>query len=82
MVFQAAIAGLGVAIAPSFLARPELAAGDLVGLFAPIVQEGQGDFFAYPIEKKDFAPVAAFRDWILEEAASQEAHDQAPHSAH
>jgi len=72
MVLQAAIAGLGVAIAPSFLARPELAAGELIGLFEPIVQTGQGDFFAYPVEKKDFAPIVAFRDWILEEAAVQE----------
>jgi LysR family transcriptional regulator, glycine cleavage system transcriptional activator len=80
MVFQAAIAGLGVAIAPRFLARPELAAGELISLFEPIVQQGQGDFFAYPAEKKDFAPIVAFRDWILEEAAVQEkgAGDETP----
>lgn len=72
MVFQAAIAGLGVALAPTFLARPELASGELVTLFAPIVQKGQGDFFAYPAEKKDLAPIVAFRDWILTEAAVKE----------
>ncbi|HWE75197.1 MAG TPA: LysR substrate-binding domain-containing protein [Stellaceae bacterium] len=69
MVFQAAIAGLGVAVAPSFLVQPELASGELVALFEPIIEKDQGDFFAYPVEKKDFAPVAAFRDWILKEAA-------------
>jgi len=69
MVFQAAIAGLGVAIAPSFLVRPELASGELARLFEPIVEKDQGDFFVYPLEKKDFAPVAVFRDWILREAA-------------
>jgi len=68
MVFQAAIARLGVAIAPTFLVRPELDAGELVPLFRPIVQKNHGDFLAYPVEKKDFAPVAAFRDWILAEA--------------
>ncbi len=68
MVFQAAVASLGVAVAPSFLVRPEIAAGDLVPLFAPVRQEHHGDFLAYPVEKKDFAPVAAFRDWILAEA--------------
>jgi LysR family glycine cleavage system transcriptional activator len=70
MVFQAAIAGLGVAVAPSFLVQPELASGELVSLFEPIVEKDQGDFFAYPVEKKDFAPVVAFRDWILKEAAA------------
>jgi LysR family glycine cleavage system transcriptional activator len=69
MVFQAAVAGLGVAIAPSFLVRQELSSGELVGLFEPIIEKDQGDFFAYPVEKKDFAPVAVFRDWILREAA-------------
>lgn len=69
MVFQAAIAGLGVAIAPSFLMRPELSSGELVSLFAPIVEKDQADFFAYPAAKKDYAPIVAFRDWILQEAA-------------
>jgi LysR family glycine cleavage system transcriptional activator len=82
MVFQAAIAGLGVAIAPRFLARPELAAGELVTLFAPIVQKGQGDFFAYPAEKKDFAAIAAFRAWILEEAAAQEVSQRSERKPH
>jgi LysR family transcriptional regulator, glycine cleavage system transcriptional activator len=70
MVFQAAIANLGVAIAPTFLVRPELVAGELVPLFGAIVQRNHGDFLAYPVEKKDFAPVAAFRDWILAEAST------------
>lgn len=73
MVFQAAIAGLGVAIAPTFLAQPELASGELVTLFAPIVQKNQGDFFAYPVERKDYPPLVAFRDWILEEAQTRQA---------
>lgn len=72
MVFQAAIASLGVAVAPTFLVRPELTSGELVPLFAPIVQEDYGDFLAYPAEKKDYAPVAAFREWILEEAGDEE----------
>lgn len=70
MVFQAAIAGLGVAIAPSFLVGPELATGELANLFAPIVEKDQADFFAYPAAKKDYAPIVAFRDWILQEAAA------------
>jgi len=67
MVFQAAVAGLGVAIAPSFLMQPELASGELVTLFAPIIEEDQGDFLAYPVEKAHFPPVIAFRNWILNE---------------
>jgi LysR family transcriptional regulator, glycine cleavage system transcriptional activator len=73
MLFQAAIAKLGVAIAPTFLAHSELSAGDLIPLFEPILQGNHGDFLAYPVEKKDFAPVAAFRDWILAEAGAKEA---------
>lgn len=75
MVFQAAIAGLGLAIAPRFLVRPELTAGELVALFSPFVEKDYGDFFAYPEEKKDFAPVAAFRGWILQEAAASQSSE-------
>lgn len=70
MVLQAVIAGLGVAVAPSFLVQPELASGELVSLFEPIIEKDRGDFFAYSIEKKDFAPVVAFGEWILKEAAA------------
>jgi LysR family glycine cleavage system transcriptional activator len=65
MVFQAAIAGLGFAIAPEFLARPELVAGELVTLFDPIVQKGQGDFFAYPSRRRisHRSPPSATGSW-------------------
>jgi hypothetical protein len=50
-------------------------------LFAPIVEKDQGDFFAYPLEKKDFAPVAVFRNWILREAAATGPKELKPRSA-
>jgi DNA-binding transcriptional LysR family regulator len=46
MVAQAAIAGLGVAIVPAFLARQDFASGALVPLFDPLVNERRGDYLA------------------------------------
>jgi DNA-binding transcriptional LysR family regulator len=43
MVFRAAIAGLGVAIVPAFLARQDFTSGALVPLFDPLANERRGD---------------------------------------
>ena len=48
MVFQAAIAGLGVAMVPTLLARQDLASGALVALFNPLVNDQRGDYLVYP----------------------------------
>ncbi|MEJ1974818.1 MAG: LysR substrate-binding domain-containing protein [Acetobacteraceae bacterium] len=69
MVIRAALAGLGVAIVPTYLVQPELESGALVGLFGPPVQ-GRGTLhLIYPDIKRDYPPLAAFRDWLLEVAA-------------
>jgi|SoiMethySBSTD1v2_1073268.scaffolds.fasta_scaffold33405_2 LysR family transcriptional regulator, glycine cleavage system transcriptional activator len=65
MVFQAAIAGLGVAIVPTFLARQDFASGALVPLFDPLVNERRGDYLAYPDDRASYPPVVLFRDWLL-----------------
>ena len=69
MVFQAAIAGLGVAIVPTFLARQDFASGALVPLFDPLVNDRRGDYLVYPVDRATYPPVVLFRDWLLEEFA-------------
>lgn len=66
---QAAAAGMGVALMPAFLIRPELDAGTLVPL-GPETATGVGYWFVEP----DLPPgqrakpaVARFKDWLLTE---------------
>jgi LysR family glycine cleavage system transcriptional activator len=68
LVLQAAVAGLGIAIVPTVLVRTELEAGELVVLSEASVESRQGYFLAYPTENADFPPLAAFREWLLEES--------------
>lgn len=68
---QAAAAGLGVALLPAFLIRPELDAGALVPL-GPEVPSGAGYYLIEPAPGPGARPkpaVAQFRDWLLTEVA-------------
>jgi LysR family glycine cleavage system transcriptional activator len=67
MVFQAAIAGVGGAIVPTFLARQDFASRALARLFDPLVKERRGDYLAYPDDRASHPPVVLFRDWPLKE---------------
>lgn len=62
---QAAAAGMGVALVPAFLMRPELDAGTLVAL-GPERPTGVGYFLAEPAGRSKPA-VARLRDWLLTE---------------
>jgi LysR family glycine cleavage system transcriptional activator len=68
MVAQAAVAGLGMAIVPRFLVEEELRSGQLAVAFDRPVESRQAYWLVYPEEKRDRAPVRAFRDWLLEAA--------------
>jgi len=68
-VAQAAIAGLGVALMPLFLIDSELASGQLVEAFPHEVRSPSAYYAVAPISKRDFRPVVAFREWLLEEVA-------------
>lgn len=70
MVIQAAASGLGFAIVPTFMARPELQSGALVQLFDVTVSDTRGDYLAYPIGHENYPPLVAFREWILETMAT------------
>lgn len=68
---QAAIAGLGVALLPTFLIQEELSRGDLVAAVEHEIESAEHYYLACPIERADYPPLVAFRSWIVEEAASQ-----------
>ena len=70
MVLQAAVSGLGFAIAPTFMARQEIDAGLLQRVFEPLVSRDRGDYLVYPIARESYPPLVAFRDWILAAMAS------------
>ncbi|MDM9624347.1 LysR family transcriptional regulator [Rhizobium sp. S152] len=66
---QAAIAGLGVALLPTFLIEDELKRGDLVAAVNREMESKERYYLAFPAERADYAPLSAFRDWIVREAA-------------
>lgn len=68
-LIQAVATGIGVGLVPDCLVEEELRSGHLVSPIAqPFVQpfaSGNHYCFAYPAYKKDYPPLAAFRDWLL-----------------
>ena len=81
MIVPAAVAGLGVALVPAIMVESELAAGSLVRLFEPSVltRPGQHHYLAYPTEKQDYPPVAAFREWLVAKVADRADADAGRH---
>lgn len=71
MVIQAAVAGLGVAILPEFLVQQEIAAGELIQPFAYPVRSTHAYHLVYPEEKRELPTLKAFRDWLLEQVATE-----------
>ncbi len=67
---QAAISGLGVALLPQFLVQPELQRGDLVLALDAPVQSEHRYYLAWPPSRANYPPLIAFRQWIVETAAS------------
>jgi LysR family transcriptional regulator, glycine cleavage system transcriptional activator len=70
-VLQAASEGQGVALARSVMARDDLDSGRLVRLFPKLSFASPLAYFVvYPAERADFPRLVAFRDWLLDEAAT------------
>lgn len=67
LMIQAAIAGLGIALLPDYMAEAEIAEGRLKPLFKPSV-EGTGAYWlAWPEARADYPPLQAFRDWLIQQ---------------
>jgi LysR family glycine cleavage system transcriptional activator len=69
MVLQAAIAGMGVALARSPLAMDDLAAGHLVRPFGAAEPSGFAYFLVYPRGAMERKKIRVFRNWLLDQAA-------------
>lgn len=70
MVLQAAIAGLGVAVLPTFVVDDELAAGRVVEAFPDtLVRTGKAYWLAVPAGRAEMPALQAFRAWLVREHA-------------
>lgn len=72
MAVQAAVSGLGVAVADILLIRNELDTGQLVTPFNVVVSDDTGYYFFWPDDRTDDPKIAAFRDWLLQEAKEKD----------
>lgn len=68
MALQAALAGLGVALLPRFMADDAVARRRLVRLSAVAWRASRGYWLVRPAAESDRPALAAFRDWLLAEA--------------
>jgi len=73
LALQAAIDGLGVAIGYPVLAEDDVAAGRLVRPFATTVPNEFAYFAVCPEGRAGDEKIAAFREWLLKEAAANAA---------
>ncbi len=66
-VTQACIAGLGIALMPTFLIETELETHQLVKAYDHQVRSQSAYYLVRPLAKVAYAPVVAFSDWLLEQ---------------
>ena len=69
MLAQAAAAGAGAALVPSFLIEPELASGALVRPFDLPLPSARAYYLVYPPARLQSPGLRQLRDWLLAEAA-------------
>ena len=66
IVIQAALASIGMALLPIFLIQSELDRGELVIIQDIPLQSGSSAYYLVtPTDKSEYAPVMAFRNWLL-----------------
>jgi len=70
---QAAMAGLGVALLPTFLIEAELARGELVRAIDRPMESAGHYHLAWPVSRENYPPLQAFRAWIQQEVRGQAA---------
>ena len=72
---RAAAEGLGIALGRLTMARPMVEAGLLRPLFAQRLKSDYAHYLVYPERSARHAGLAAFREWLLDEAARYVAED-------
>jgi LysR family glycine cleavage system transcriptional activator len=73
MLAQAACAGAGAALLPSFLIQPELQSGALIAPVERALAQDRSYYLVYPRAKLQLPHFALLRAWLLEEARKEEA---------
>jgi DNA-binding transcriptional LysR family regulator len=68
MLVEAARAGLGVALVPSFLVMREIESGELVKPFELALPGDSGYYFVYPENSQNTPVLHAFEEWLLRAA--------------
>lgn len=63
----AAVAGLGVALLPTFLFEEELKRSSLVCAIDRPMQTNGGYYLFWPTDRAEFPPLVAFRQWLVDE---------------
>ncbi|HEU4856813.1 MAG TPA: LysR substrate-binding domain-containing protein [Rhodanobacteraceae bacterium] len=66
---RAAVEGLGVALGRTTMVRPLIEAGQLIALFPELMKAERAHYLVYPERSRRHAGFAAFREWVLDEAA-------------
>lgn len=71
-VTQACIAGLGIALMPTFLIENELESRQLAKAYDHQVRSTSAYFLVSPLSKVSYPPVVAFSNWLLDQVAEFE----------
>ncbi len=69
-ISQAAVAGLGVALIPKLFVENELKSGTLVSFDQGAFQGSSAYYLVIPLSRSNYAPLVAFRKWIVKMAES------------
>lgn len=69
-VAQAAMAGVGVALLPTFLIQDELASGKLVRAMDLVMESAERYYLVWPTKRSTYPPLTAFREWLSQEIAA------------
>lgn len=64
---QAAAAGLGIALLPTFLIQPELERGELVAALDLSMTSSESYYLVWPTERALLPPLLAFQAWLKQE---------------
>jgi DNA-binding transcriptional LysR family regulator len=67
MIISAAVAGLGVALLPTYLAEDELASGTLAPFVPLSMQTENAYYIVRPEQKRTLGLAVEFQEWLLRE---------------